>query len=49
METIPGKHSTDSPHPNQKKSSCTGNIAHGKENTKLEWSGSPVIQVEKYH
>jgi hypothetical protein len=48
-EAIPGKHSIDSPLP--KKSSCTGNIAYNKESTTLfkpEWSGSPMVQMEKY-
>jgi hypothetical protein len=50
LETIPGKHSTDSL---QKKNSCTRNITHCKESAKIrnlkpEWWGSPLVQEEKY-
>jgi hypothetical protein len=49
LETIPGKHSINSP----QKNSCTGNIAHNKERAtvcklKPEWWDAPLVQHEKY-
>jgi hypothetical protein len=50
LETIPGKHSTDSV---KTKNSCTTNITHYKEsdtirNLKPEWWGSPLVKKENY-